>query len=204
MDNVAFLSQHTGQCVRCGWGFFFFFSQWTEINGRTRGQIRSTGHSKVSPQHGNNGAAMLPSSICSVCLLAWINVCHGAEGRRRLRHQPPPVSPSSKLPAHVLMTQSNLGDMGHVRGGDRFDVCLLFSAIRELVSDCSFTQKDAAFIIHQPCTGLTAPGKAAEMRGPGDRLLQPSLPGMTKTWSDSSKDSVNDSDGHFVCPKGPF
>lgn len=40
-----------------------------------------------------------------------------------------------KPPARALMTRSNLGDMARGRHGDRFDVCLLFSAIRELVSD---------------------------------------------------------------------
>lgn len=47
------------------------------------------------------------------------------------------VSPSSKLPAHVVMTRSNFGDIARVRHGDRFDVCLLFSVIWELVLDRS-------------------------------------------------------------------
>lgn len=94
---------------------------------------------------------MLPSSPLSICLLAWINVCHGTEGRHHLSHQPPPppppptataqavVSPSSELepPAHVFTTRSNLGDIARLRHGGRFHVCLLFPAIRELVSDPS-------------------------------------------------------------------
>lgn len=63
--------------------FFFFFSvadgdKWLDVG---------TDEAQDTPQYGHNRAAMLPSpplSICSVCLLLWINVCHGAEGRLHL------------------------------------------------------------------------------------------------------------------------
>lgn len=49
--------------------------------------------------------------------------------------------PAEKVPAHVLMTRSNLGAIECVRHSNHFDVCLLLPEIWELVLNCSFSSK---------------------------------------------------------------
>lgn len=76
------------------------------------------------------------------------------------------VSPSSKLPAHVVMTRSNFGDIARVRHGDRFDVCLLFSVIWELVSDRSSKFVFPDILAEKKTKKKKHPGTSQMLNGP--------------------------------------
>lgn len=134
------------------WGFFCFFSIVDGDKWWAWGQIGSTKHSKAPraawKQPGSH--ASLISALYLLRLSAGLDKCVSRCGRPPSPFTPAStstsastttaqavVSPSSELepPAHVFTTRSNLGDIVRLRHGGRFDVCLLFPAIRELVSD---------------------------------------------------------------------
>ena len=122
-----------------------FFPKWKEIDCRTLWQRRTTGHSKVSWQRGNNWAPPLFSAasryLPSVCSLdKHVSQCGGL-CRPPLVSQPPPPTNhvfllTGKCQLTMLMTRFScasrlLAKLRIIK--NLFDFFILFSALKESV-----------------------------------------------------------------------